>query len=210
MQFESELDPQLLQGLANLRPERWGRWIEAGQKGDENRKNLARLVQAKENIRLSPRLSVYVKQLVDACGLSMEDAGNALGISLQEGYGILDLPTYCTLEAADSLELDSEFVRLALQLACFEPAVADDPSVVRPVTQQPKDWLVNDKEMLHKSLASLGVGGYGIDPQSLSSLPLLKTWMTARVSEICMSRAAQEKQFAKVDEVWREFHSVDF
>ncbi len=147
MENGSELDSRVVDGLRGMRPDRWDRWVKAGRKGNEYRKTLRTLVQHKDSIPLYLQFSRYVERLVDACGVSVSEAGNALGISLEHGYDVLDQPTFSTLEAAESLCLDPRYVRIALQLACFEPAELETIDATDKVSIHAATSLVEDSEV---------------------------------------------------------------
>ncbi len=129
MSNENVIDDKIIASLRSLRPDRWNRWIEAGRRGEEQGRKLALLIKASKEIPYYERLSHFVQVCLDKSGISTDQASRVLGIDLRENCLAMDEASISTLEAAHLLQLNREYVRKALLLACIsiEDVPFDEP-----------------------------------------------------------------------------------
>jgi hypothetical protein len=195
MTEREQLNDYIVNGLKNVRPERWDRWIEAGHRGQKQAKHLALLVEASKDVALCERLSDFVKQCIQRSGLTVSDASHALGVSLNDGFQILDQATYSTLGATESLNLDPKYVRLALQWACF-------PGNNGPVVQvaSPIDLSTEDETWTNGTLAKSDETQS--DTPRRIDLDVLSSWVSSRALE---ANADEKRQLDNCNQVIEQY-----
>ncbi len=156
MSNDNVIDDRIAASLRSLRPDRWNRWIEAGRRGQEQAKVLRLLIKASKELPYFTRLSHFVQACVEKSGISTTQASQSLGIDLGENCQAMDEASFSTLEAAELLQLDRKYVRLALLLASLpaEEAIVDGPTTKKLSTIDAMNQELEFREAKHR--AALG------------------------------------------------------